>query len=424
MRTRLLRGIIAVVAAIAVLYAGGEKTHPTNVVVLQRARDAATRVSNRIGPNTTFHAVGLERTAHPVAGDTCDRPADLKSESWAVFDADGTLSSWNVATTDAAGKVYSILRFTPPSTLVSTDVVSGKIGTLPLHYTPNATTFAAALNEGFDAAYPGGAKQPDAGAVMERDAAGAMTYVITTANSRAYIDESSYQVVQSDELAPDGSVTKSGQVSVWEVLPGEVAPIVTPIAGAPSMPCVPATAAAGQSAVAVVTGDAAVDRLIADVRASDDIELAGLVGFQKIACRQGSPGGNGDQPPCRPAEPDGALVEVLPASGCATSWVRPEQVTDLFRITLPAGTSQLLAVFIPAATTTLFGSGFGAREVAVFHTGTHSSGDGAGAALHIRDGRVVWVEADCRNLLELLAPDRVASFIVAANAARASTPVP
>ena len=425
MRRRLLRGTIAVVAALAVLYAGGEHRHPSDVVVLQRARVAVSRLANNIGPNTTFHLVVLQHTADPVANGACSKPADVTTEVWAVFGAYGELSSLDEVATDASGNAYSVESFKPPSTLVSTELAPGQTTTLPLRYTPNAATFAESLNySAFDAAYAAGATRDGAVAVMTRDATGSLTYVLTTTKNREYIDAASYQLVQSDKLAPDGSVTKSDRLSVAEVLSGDVAPVATPISELTPTPCVPPTDPTGQTRAPVVTGDAAVDRVIASAQASDGITLAGLAGYQKIACKTDSVGGTGDPPPCQPAETDGTLVEVLPASDCGTRWVRPEQVTDLFRLSLGAEPPQLLAVFTPKATAALFGGGFDAGQVAVFRTSTHGSGDDAGVALHIRDGRVVWVEADCRNLLELLAPDRVASFILAPNAAAGSTGLP
>ncbi|MFI5178320.1 MAG: hypothetical protein ACHQO8_07145 [Vicinamibacterales bacterium] len=186
------------------------------------------------------------------------------------------------------------------------------------------------------------------------------------------------------------------------------------------------TAPAPQPTRAVVTGDPPVDQVIGAALASDNIELAGLVGYQKIACKKDSPGRPNDPPPCRETESDGTLVEVLPVTAsCNSGWVRPEQVPDSFGLALPKGKPVMLAVLKPKATLATFGGGFGADQAVVFRTGTHGDGSATGVALHLRTGRVVWIEADCHNLLELIASDRVDAFIVDPNGTvTPSTPAP
>jgi hypothetical protein len=175
------------------------------------------------------------------------------------------------------------------------------------------------------------------------------------------------------------------------------------------------TASAGtprpEAGQAVISGDPAVDKLIAAALAGDDIGLAGLAGYTAVACKKDSAQHPGDPPACRASEADAAKVEVLPASGCDTGWVRPEEVPDAFRANL-AGKLVLLAVLKPNVTPDTFGGGFGADTVIVFQTGAHSDGQAAGVALHARIGRVAWIEHDCHNVLELIAPVRVASFVV------------
>jgi hypothetical protein len=175
------------------------------------------------------------------------------------------------------------------------------------------------------------------------------------------------------------------------------------------------TVPASEATRAVVTGDPPVDQVIAAALASDDIELAGLVGYQKVACKRDSAERSGDPPSCRETEADGTLVEVLPVSACDSGWVRPEQVPDSFRLDLPQGKPVMVAVLKPKATPTTFGGGFGADQAVVFRTGTHGDGSAMGVALHLRNGRVVWIEADCKNFLELIAPEKVDAFIVDPN---------
>ena len=175
---------------------------------------------------------------------------------------------------------------------------------------------------------------------------------------------------------------------------------------------VAATAPGAAPTRVVVTRDGAVDQVITAALAADEIELAGLVGYQKITCKKNSGQQPGDPPICRESESDGTVVEVFASSGCTATWTRPEQVPDVFRVGLPKGAPQLLAVFHPKAAASPFGVDFEADRVAVFRVGTHGDSQASGAALHIRNGRIVWFEADCRNLLELIAPERVDAFIL------------
>ena len=181
---------------------------------------------------------------------------------------------------------------------------------------------------------------------------------------------------------------------------------------------------APKRAPVTVTGAPALDQVLGAAIAVDDIELAGLTGYQKVSCKKGSSDGPGEPPSCRPNESDDTSVEVLPSSACSDGWVRPEQVPDAFRFTLRAA-PELLAVAKPHIDPAVFGGGFGAEEVAIFRTGTHAEGQPAGVALHIKDGRVVWIEADCHDLSELVAPEKVDSFVFDPKGiATASSPAP
>lgn len=181
----------------------------------------------------------------------------------------------------------------------------------------------------------------------------------------------------------------SGTKTVVRTPPASVAPRITPV---------------------TLTGAPALDQVLGAAIAVDDIELAGLTGYQNVSCKKGSADGPGEPPSCRDNESDDTPVEVLPSSACSDGWVRPEHVPDAFRFTLQAK-PELLAVAKPHIAPTVFGGGFGAEEVAIFRTGTHAEGQPAGVALHIKNGRVVWIEADCNNLFELIAAEKVDSFL-------------
>lgn len=186
------------------------------------------------------------------------------------------------------------------------------------------------------------------------------------------------------------------------------------------------TAPAAEPTRAVYTGDGAIDQVIAAALASDDIALAGLVGYQSVACTKDSPEAPGDPPRCRETEAEGALVEVLPATtGCNPTWVRPEQVPDIFRLDFPKGKTSLGAVARVRPDPAAFGGGFGATEMAIFATGQHADTQPMGVALHLKNGRVVWIEADCTSSLALLAPERIVSYILDPSGTRtSSTPAP
>ena len=150
-----------------------------------------------------------------------------------------------------------------------------------------------------------------------------------------------------------------------------------------------------------------VDQLLVAAIAKDDIELAALTGYQRVPC-----GTDDVAPACREGEENGTEVDALAASACDDGWVRPEEVPDAFRLALEPDTPELLAVYRPVYADGTFGDGFGATTVAVFDTGTREDGTPKGVALHINEGRVVWIEADCPELSELLLPERIESFII------------
>lgn len=183
----------------------------------------------------------------------------------------------------------------------------------------------------------------------------------------------------------------------------------------------------------MLTGTPVLDQVIGAALAADDIELAGLTGYQKVACKKDSSEKGGEPPACRDNESDGAEAEALPSSGCDTGWVRPEQVPDAFRFNLSPQKPELVSVYKPRVNSADFGGGFGTETVAVFRTNKHVEGEDAGVALHIKGGRVVWIEADCQDLAELTAPQRVESVLfdpafgaapTSTSAAELATPTP
>lgn len=166
------------------------------------------------------------------------------------------------------------------------------------------------------------------------------------------------------------------------------------------------------------TGIPELDQVINAALARDYIELAGLTGYQRVACASDSAEGPGAPPVCRSGEEDGTEVEVLPVSACEGTWVRPEQVPDAFRGSLSEGELRVAAVFRPNLSSDAFGGGFGAEYGIALGTGPAGDGTTNGAVFQVKDGRVVWIQQACApptggNLEQLIEPGRVQEFIVA-----------
>jgi hypothetical protein len=159
------------------------------------------------------------------------------------------------------------------------------------------------------------------------------------------------------------------------------------------------------------TGVPELDTLLRAAVANDFIELAGLTGYQRLACET-EPPPDAFVPACREDESAGAEVEVFPTSACEPSWVRPEQVPDAYSRAFGGETATVVTAYVPSTPEGLLGGGFGAGQVVVLRTGTHEDGQPLGTALHVLEGRVVWLEQDCQNIVELFPAERVQSFIL------------
>lgn len=175
---------------------------------------------------------------------------------------------------------------------------------------------------------------------------------------------------------------------------------------------VAAIACGGKDARPVVadgTPGAEVEHLIRAAESGNIIELASLAGYEKVKCVRGSEGGS---PTCRGDESEGTAVEVLASSSCQRGWIRPEQVSDTLRTLLPSGEVDLFAVYQPNDSSDSYDGGFESRHVVVLSAGKRSDGSPGGVALHVRDGRVTWLEQACSDITDLVDASRVKSFIV------------
>jgi len=169
--------------------------------------------------------------------------------------------------------------------------------------------------------------------------------------------------------------------------------------------------------VVSVTGITEVDRLITAVDRHDSITMAALTGYQKLACKTNIPNpGLGDPPLCRGDETDGQMVEVLPATQCLGSWVRPEQVPPAYDDAL-GPSPELYAVLVPRQRPGAFGSGFGVQYVIVLKTGTKANGSPVGLGLHVAGGRILWLEKQCDSIQQFVGPDQVQSYVRAPSGA-------
>ena len=157
------------------------------------------------------------------------------------------------------------------------------------------------------------------------------------------------------------------------------------------------------------TGLAEVDYLIKVAQSGNITELASLAGYEKVKCVTGTEGAS---PKCRGNESDGTAVEVLASSNCRRGWIRPEQVTDTLQSLLPSGSVHLFAVYQPEDDSDSYDGGFGSTYVVVLSTGKRTDGSPGGAALHVRDGRVAWLEQACSRIADLIEGKRVKSFVI------------
>ena len=163
------------------------------------------------------------------------------------------------------------------------------------------------------------------------------------------------------------------------------------------------------SFVAKVKGTEPVVLIANAALAGEYIELARLAGYSSIACTSGDE--SAEAPKCRPAEDDGTKVDVVAFLQCQGSWVRPELVTDLFKAALP-DRSQVFALYVPKHTAGSFAAPLGAQYVLVLRSGSLGDGSPFGSALHVRDGRVVMVQTQCGQFLQLVDSTAVDSYLI------------
>lgn len=164
----------------------------------------------------------------------------------------------------------------------------------------------------------------------------------------------------------------------------------------------------------VSTGNAQLDLTVNAALKPDVIELAGLTGYQRIACEPGASGGYAP-PACRENEDAGSEVEVLPVFRCQINWVRPEAVPPEYTQAL-GSQPRLHALYEPTGGNFTYG----AQYAAVIRTTPDGEAED-GVLLLIREGRVVAVEDACGSFDDLWASRRVSFFIVQPDGAEESS---
>jgi hypothetical protein len=157
------------------------------------------------------------------------------------------------------------------------------------------------------------------------------------------------------------------------------------------------------------TGVPPLDQALDAALAPDRIEMAGLTGYQHVAC---AAQGDAAHPPCRDNEAAGLPVEIFPTEGCAGGWVRPEYLPDAYAAALEGKDPKLAAVYQPTAGI----DPYGAQYIAVIATGEHENGATSAVALHVKNGRIIGLENDCGDAVRLFANARVAAWVLRPNA--------
>jgi hypothetical protein len=162
------------------------------------------------------------------------------------------------------------------------------------------------------------------------------------------------------------------------------------------------TPRATEPPITPVVGIVDVDRVVNAAVRGDVITLAELTQYSRPACttHPDQPLKIGDPPACESGESDGDQVEALAVTGCDGGWARPAKAVAAFDDALGRGAEFLLAYAPKPAG---FGAILGEQYVALFRP-TGGSGE---LALHIKGGRISWVEHACPPDADLASADRV-----------------
>jgi hypothetical protein len=212
----------------------GTSSSASAAAILQKSGVAQTQALAALGPNTTYHTVTMQHLEHTVADPSgFAAPNDTTTDLVMTFDSAGLLDTFTQVSRGTDGQVVSRGEWAN-GVLVFTNAKTGEKERFPYGRFP-ATAIRDRLSEATTAAVE--ALGPSATAKTAAiDGVGA--FVIETNGNRTYIDRNDYNLLRSEQLAPDGHVTEYTVPVTVEVLPGAVTPkeapavTATPTAGA------------------------------------------------------------------------------------------------------------------------------------------------------------------------------------------------
>ena len=142
------------------------------------------------------------------------------------------------------------------------------------------------------------------------------------------------------------------------------------------------------------TGVPQVDAVVKAVLSGDEQALRAFVRYTPVACSTASAIG---VELCRPGEPNGTLVDALPAAQCEGHYIRPDGIDQALGYLL-AGKPKLYGVYHGSPSTWLPGD-----YTAVFSVEGPEPGQVFGMELIIDDGAIASIDFGCGESPELLA---------------------
>ena len=228
--------IVIVIAAVAIIT--WRRVHDsssaiTAAQVVQRSEAAAKSFADQITAGTTLHTVRFEYYPDTPPSGSFVNPVHTQIDEYIAFGANGQLVALRtIESDDDTDQIFATTELVD-GVLVNTDVRTGETRRTPFNSTTNAAAnLASNLRSAAVGSAPavGGTKAPRMATVE-----GIRSYVIEDDDDagqvvrRYYYDASTYRQVKSETVGPDGSVSRSDETVVFEILPGEVLPTPAPV---------------------------------------------------------------------------------------------------------------------------------------------------------------------------------------------------
>ena len=212
---------LATGAVTGLLFVTRTATTESAATVLQKSGLAQTQALAALGPNMTLHATGIaHREQRPDQRNTSAfaLPDDTTMEAFTSFGATGKVSAYSSTIKGTDGHVYQHSDLVG-NDLIITDVASGQSHAAYNWGDLTADDMRTRISQATTAAVA--AIGPSATA-KTATVDGIAAFVIETPTNRTYIDRNDYNLVRSEQLAPDGHVTEYTMPLTVEVLPGTV----------------------------------------------------------------------------------------------------------------------------------------------------------------------------------------------------------